>query len=573
MQRTKKAQSLIQLALFAGIVIFLNILANARLGDRSLYGAIDLSEDKRFTLTQGSKNLLRNLDEVVYVKILLDGELPAPLKRLRSATQDMLDDFRARSTYIDYDFENPSQGSAQQANVRMENLRKEGIFPMTFTVVKKGNREDKTIYPFAVVNYKGRSMPVNLMENQIPGESDEVALNNAVSLLEYKLANAIQKLQQPAKPNVVFIDGHGELPGPEIADFERSLQQQQYNTGRLVLDSVLAIDAQISALVVAKPLRPFSEQDKFKIDQYIMNGGKVLWMLDMVRMDLDSLRRGPEYLPPPYELNLEDLLFRYGVRLQPNLVLDLQCTPIFVATGQQGSQQQQQPIPFPYHILGLASPAHPVSKAVGPVSLQFASSIDTIRTKTPVQKTIILHTSPRTRVQYLPVRMGLEFLRYIDEKKFDKGIMPLGVALEGEFSSMYENRLSENMAEGMQKLGLQYKSRSPRTRQIVIADGDVGHNKYLPARDQIVPLGYSQVENRFYANRALLLNAVEYLLDQNGIIAARGKNVQLRLLDTAKAQSEKGKWQLLNLGLPILLLLLFVFGYGRWRRWRYGRSL
>ena len=571
MSKSKKTQSLLQMGLFLGIVVFINILANARLGNFALYRSFDLTEEKRFTLTDGTKNLLRNLDEVVYVKVMLDGKLPAELKRLRASTIDILDDFRGQSSLVDYDFENPMAGKPEQVNARMEQLRKEGMFPMSFTVKKGAQRDETPIFPYAIVNYKGRAYPVNLMENQDMTQSSDVVLNNAVSLLEYKLANAIQKLQETNKPNVAFTMGHGELGTNERKDFEGSLRKF-CNTGTLFLDSVTSISPEISALIVAKPLRPFSEKDKFKIDQYVMGGGKILWMLDMVRMDKDSLFVHPEYIPGDYQLNLDDLLFRYGVRVQPNLVLDLQCSLIWIATGKQGTQQQRQPIAFPYHILTLSNPDHPVSKSVAPVNLLFASTIDTaIRTKTPVKKTALLSTTPRTRLQYLPARLGLEFLRYIDPEKFNKGPQVVAVAMEGTFPSMYENRLTPEMESGLTQLGLQYKSVSVPTRQIVVADGDVAKNKYLPNREQVIPLGYNEVENFIYANKEFLQNAVEYLLDKNGIIAARGKEVRLRMLDTTRAQEEKTWWQLVNIVFPLILIGVFGFGYGWWRKRKYAR--
>lgn len=565
-------QSLLQMGLFLGIVVFLNILANARLGNFALYRSFDLTQEKRFTLTDGTKNLLRNLDEIVYVKVMLDGKLPAELKRLRSSTIDVLDDFRSQSALVDYDFDNPMEGKDAEVNARMEQLRKEGMFPMSFTVMKGAQRDETPVFPYAVVNYKGRSLAVNLMENQDPSQSADVVLNNAVSLLEYKLANAIQKLQQVSKPNVLFTVGHGEIGPNERKDFELTLRKF-CNTGTIFLDSVTHINPEISALIVAKPLNAFSEKDKFKIDQYVMSGGKILWLLDMVRMDKDSLFAHPEYIPGDYQLKLDDLLFRYGVRIQPDLVLDLQCSPIWIATGKQGDRQQRQPIAFPYHILTLSNPDHPVSKSVAPVNLLFASTIDTaVRTKTPVKKTVLLTTSPRTRLQYLPVRLGLDFLRYIDPNKFNKGTQVVSVAMEGIFPSMYENRITPEMQTGLTQLGQTYKTQSVPTRQIVVADGDIAKNKYLKMRDQVVPLGYNEVENFIYANKEFLQNSVEYLLDKNGIIAARGKEVRLRMLDTTRAQSEKSWWQLVNILFPLLLIGAFGGLYGWWRKRRFTRA-
>lgn len=570
-KNSRKIQSLIQLGLFLGIVLFLNILANARINGRALYTYLDMTEEKRFTLTDASRRLLSDLDDVVYVKVLLDGDFPAGFRRLQSATQDMLDDFRSVSGFVEYDFANPNDGSVKEINARREQLAKDGINPINLRVKGVEGTEERQIYPYAVVYYKNRNIPVNLLENEVPGVPPEVILNNSVSLLEYKLANAIQKLQAARKPNILFTKGHGELMGLETADLEKTLREF-YETGRIDLDSVVAIGPEASALVIAKPTRPFSEKDKFKLDQYVMNGGKVLWLLDQVRVDLDSLRGRSSYYPNEYGLNLDDLLFRFGIRIQPDLVLDVQCSRIPLATGMVGNAPQFDYFRYPYHLVVAPRIDHPIVKSLGAINLRYPSSIDTsVIVKTNLKKTVLLESSPNSRLQFLPVEMNFEFLREdLKEDKFNKPPQPLALLLEGDFPSMYENRVTESLLEGMKELGLEYKSRSVPNKMIVVSDGDIARNKVNLVQQSYSPLGYNEFERYLFANKDFIVNSLEYLLDDKGVIEARGKEVRLRLLDTVRAKKEKGFWQGLNIISPLAFLAIFGLIFNWLRRRRYG---
>ncbi|MCB9082254.1 MAG: gliding motility-associated ABC transporter substrate-binding protein GldG [Lewinellaceae bacterium] len=572
-KRTQKAQSIIQLALFAGIVILVNILANARIGGRALYTYLDLTEEKRYTLTPATRNLLQEVDDVVYVQVLLQGDFPAGYKRLQAAVTDMLEDFRSESGYVEFAFEDPLAGTADQINARKEALAKDGIIPVNLQVMESGERSEKLTYPYAIFNYKGRRQAVNFLENQIPGVPPDLILNNSIALLEYKFAEAIQQLRSPEKPAVVFTAGHGELTPLETGDWENTMRES-YNTGRLVLDSVPAISPEIKVLVVAKPRIPFSERDKFKIDQYVMQGGKLLWLLDMVNVELDSLRRG-EYLPGDYNLALDELLFRYGIRIQPNLVLDMQCTQIPLATGVVGNAPQFEYFRYPYHIVTIPRSDQLIVKSLGPVNLLYASSIDTtVRTRQPLQKTVLLTSSETSRLQYLPLRMNFDFLRYdLDASKFDAGPQPLALLVEGSFTSLYENRVTESMQEGLRALNLTFQSASPANKMIVVADGDIARNRFDPKTQRVAPLGYNEFERYRFANKEFLMNAVAYLLDGSGLIAARGKEVKLRLLNRTKVKAERTQWQLINLLIPLVFLGLFGLGYQFWRRRRYGRTV
>ena len=575
MKRSPKIQSLLQLLLFAGIVIFINILANARIGNTSLYGSLDLTEEGKFTLTKNTRQILDSLDKVIFVKVLLDGEFPAGFKRLQRETRELLEDFKARSPLVEYVFSDPNAGSIDEINERRKQLKDDyGMNPVQFNVGTKSGTSRQLIYPYAIISMGERDLTINLLENEIPGVLPDETINTSVALLEYKFANAIQKLMQsPAeKPAILFTAGHGELSELETADLENDLRQY-YNTGRVVLDSVPVLPDQVEVLVVAKPHDAFSDKDKFKIDQYIMGGGKVLWLIDRIGVDLDSLSGRREFYPKPNDLALDDQLFKYGIRMKDELVLDMQCSTIPLATGMVGNAPQFDYFRYPYHLAVAPQSSHPVVKSLGVVNLLYASSIDTsVQTKTRVEKDVLLQSSPNTRVQLIPVEMNFEFLRYdLDPDKFNQEPRVLALALEGVFPSMYENRVTESMLDGLAQLGMEFKPQSVPTKMIVVSDGDVARNKINPQNQSISPLGYNEFDRYLFANKDLLLNALEYLLDDKGVIEARGKEVRLRLLDTVKAKRETAFWQLFNIGLPLAFLLAFGLLYNWMRRRRFAR--
>ncbi len=570
--KNRKVQSLVQLVLFAGVLLFLNILANARIGGRALYANLDMTEEKRFTLSDATRNQLEKLDDVIFIRVLLEGEFPAGFRRLQSATRDVLDDFRSVSGYIEYEFDDPGAGTTEEVNQRRQELAKDGITPVNLRVKGVEGASEKLIYPYAIIYARNRKYIVNLLENEVPGVPPEVTLNNSVSLLEYKLANAIHRVFLVRKPNVIFTAGHGELGPLETADLEKSLREF-YETGRVNLDSVIRIGGEASALVIAKPTLPFSEKDNFKIDQYVMNGGKVLWLLDKVAVSLDSLRGRQSYYPNEYNLDLDGLLFKYGIRIQPDLVLDMQCSNIPLATGMVGNAPQFDYFRYPYHLVVTPQSNHPVVKSLGPVNLFYASSIDTaVQTGTAMEKTVLLQSSRNTRTQLIPVEMDFDFLRYdLQADKFRQEPRVLAMALDGVFPSHYANRVTESMLEGLNSLGLEFKARSAPTRMIVVSDGDIAKNKVNLQNQSFSPLGYNEFDRYLFANKGFIMNALEYLLDENGMIEARGKEVRLRLLDTARAREESSFWQLFNIGLPLAFLAAFGLVFNWVRRRRFAR--
>ena len=566
--QSKKTQAFISIALVAAILLIVNILATMK------NGHWDLTEEKRFTMTEPTKRQLHDLKDVVFVRVFLDGKFPASFKRLQGATREMLDDFHAMNPYVEYKFEDPSVGGTLEERKRhYEELAKEGLVPTRLRLVNDKEKTEQYIFPFAEFNYRNRKVIVKLLENDVPGQNQEVSINNSVSLLEYKMSNAIQKLLKNDRPNIIFTEGHDELKKEETADLEQTLRAF-YDTGRMNLDSVLNIPfkdsmKRVDILVVAKPKTAFSEKQKFQIDQYVMQGGKVIWLIDRLTAELSDMQKTGQMVPVEYPLNLEDLLFRYGVRIDPKLVLDMESSRLPMKVGMTGNQPQMELFQWFYFPIVAPSSKHPIVRSLDRVWLQFPSPIDTIRTtKGNVRKSIILTSSKHARLQATPTTLNFEILRYpVDPSKFDKPNIPLAVMLEGEFPSLFENRVTPEQLAMMQQLGLTFTPLSKETKMLVVSDGDVARNEYDARQGALLPLGYNRFDNYKFANKDFLMNAIEYMLDDKGIIEARGKEVKLRLLDTQKAKDNTTLIRLLNILLPLVFLGVFGAIYF-WRRKR-----
>jgi ABC-2 type transport system permease protein len=559
----KRNQSLIQLGLVLGIAIFLNILGNA------FFTHFDLTEEKRFTLTEPTRKLLDSLQDVVYVEVMLEGEFPAGFKRLQRSVRELLDDFRSESGWIEYEFVDPNSGTTEGINLRRQELAKDGIVPTNLRVKGTEGTSEKLVYPYAKVNYKGRTAVVDLLDEQARGSNPEEQLNNSISQLEYNFANAFLKLMTGGKDVVAFLVGHGELNELERKDLVRSMRTY-YEVGTFNLDSAAYIPQNVRVLVVAKPRYPFSDKHKFMIDQYVMNGGKVLWLIDRLNVELDSMRGTNAYVPIDYPLELDDILFKYGVRVNPDLVLDLQSSRIPMVIDPKGTQELFKWFYFP---IVFPTTQHPVVKNLDGINLFFPSSIDTVKTKTGVQKTVLLTSSDKSRLQFSATRLNFEILRYDpDPTKFNQPHIPLAVLLEGEFPSLFENRLTQDFEDFLKNNNQTFKAVSNPTRMLVVSDGDIARNLIAnPEMGQVMPLGFNRFERYQFANKDFLLNAIEYLRDREGIVAARGREVKLRLLDTVKAQEQATTWQLVNIGLPLVFLLIFALLYHWWRRNRFAK--
>ncbi len=573
-RKKKKTNAPSRKADITNFILLLLILLLVNVIGQYYYARLDLTEEKRYTLTGATKKLLHNLDNDITIEVLLDGKFPAGFKRLKKATKEMLEDFRAQSPYLHYYFRNPNEGTVEEINKNRKALAEKGIVPVRLSVKDKSGTSEQFIYPVAIVHYGSRAMIVNLLENSNPTLNPEVALNNSISLLEYKFANAIQKLRMSFKPAIVFTQGHGELAPIMIKDLTKTLSQY-YDIGFVNPDTIIHIPPKlVDILVIARPQSEFTEKEKFIIDQYAMNGGKLIWLIDKLIVSLDSLAATGKYVPIDYRLNLDDQLFKYGARIQPNLVLDLECARIPLRVGKSGNGPQLDMFSWYYWPTVLPYSKHPIVKGLDRVWMRFGSTIDTIRTKTPVKKTILLASSKYSRVQYIPTELNFEILRYPPKpEKFNKGPQPMAVLLEGEFPSLYAGRVPLKMQAGLDSLKIPFRPRSVPTKMLVVSDGDVIRNEVNFRKKSYEPLGVNRYERSgiTYANKDFIVNAIEYMLEDEGIIAARAKDVKLRLLDTVRAEKEKTKWQLINIALPLVLLAAFGWLYNLIRRRRFGR--
>jgi gliding-associated putative ABC transporter substrate-binding component GldG len=570
LERSYRNQALLQFVLGVALLVIINVLAGARLGDTRLYGAVDLTEDKRFTLTAGTRQQLTQLKEPVLVRVLLGGELPASYARLRSAVTETLEDFSGYARRLEYELVDPLAGDPEAVRQRQEDMATDGIIPVTDYQQTAGERTARAIYPYLLIYYGNRQRIVPLLETARPDVPITQQLNQAENLLEYRITRAIRTLTDDEKPLIAFTQGNGELPGPYFVDLYQELRKF-YNVEPLYLDSFAAIPQEVELLIVAKPTIPFTDFDAFKLDQYVMNGGKVMWAIDGVGMDYDSLRQSGEFYPQTRTTGLEDLFFRYGFRLGNQLILDLANTPIPIATSQGQGGPKFTLVPFPYHTLALPASEHPVVQNIDAVDTRYPTVIELLDNQTATV-TPLLASSDNARRQRLPSPIDLDAQKFsVDLERFNESDLPIAVLLEGSFRSPYANRLSRDNEQQLRAAGMDYRAESPATRMMVLSDGDILANAYSTRSQQAGTLGVNQWSGIPYANKTFLLNAVEYMLNPDGVIQSRSKQVKLRLLDQNRALAEAGYWRVLNLALPLLALSLFGLLFTYIRRRRYAR--
>ncbi len=562
-----KRNNIVRIVLFLGLLIAINIISSY------INGYIDLTEDKRFTLTEPTKKVIKNFEDHVYIKVLLDGDFPSGFKRLQTATKDLLDDFRALNPNIHYVFEDPTAGSRQEVIDRRDKLAKHNIIPTSLQYYDGTQTVTKAIYPYAIINLGERQTAVQLLEEQQPGLDENIVLNNSVALLEYKIADALQKLQDVEPKTIIFTDGSGELPVQSTYALEKSLRKF-HNTGRIVLDSVVNLSTKIDLLIVAAPTKPINQKNLFKIDQYIMNGGKVIWMIEKLDADLDSIAKYKFYVPRDIVSGVDELLFKYGVRVESNLIMDLESTRIPQVAGMQGDKPQMQLFTWPYHPAIAPKSSHPIVKNLDRINMFFPSSIDTLKTATPVKKTILLESSAYSRLQYNPVRLNFEILKSpLVPEKFDDGNKPVAVLLEGVFESAYKNRVSEDFKKTLESMKMEFRDESLPTKQIVISDVDFTKSIMNNRTQQPEEIGFNKWEVRYFkGNKDFITNAIEYMLDENGVLQARSKDIKLRLLDKVRTKAEKTKWQVINIVLPLVFLFIFGILFNYLRKRKYGKK-
>ena len=564
---TNRRDAVLTLGLVFTILLLLNVVS------RYYYFRLDLTAEKRYSISKPSKKLAADLKDVVTVKVYLDGDLNAGFTRLKESTRNLLNEYRAYGgKNIEFQFIDPmAVQNLDERKALMTDLIQRGLSPTNLTTKSKTDSKQQLIFPGAIVTYGGREMPVQLLENQI-GFSPQQILNNSEILLEYKFSNAIKKLTQYRSPRVVFIQGHGELTNLETADIQNTLLSLQYEVKDFDLHNNYQIPAKIDVAVIAKPRVAFDEKDKYKIDQFIMHGGKVLWLVDGTTAAMDSLKTSPTgQFAQGNDFNLDDMLFKYGVRVNTDVVQDINlCNPIPLIVGQMGNAPQTEMFPWYYFPLLISDNNHAIVRNLDPVAGFFVSTIDTV--KNPgVNKTILLHTTDNAKAQLAPTRIHFGILQnkpnpaYYNQPK-----LPVAVLMEGEFESAYKNRLSpEFLAASDTVENLKFVEQSPKSKMIVIADGDIIRNE-VRNDSSAYPLGYYMYTKQQFANKDFILNCIEYLIDDSGILETRNKEVKLRMLNTVKAEDEKLKWQLINIALPILFIILSGLTFGYYRKRKYA---
>jgi ABC-2 type transport system permease protein len=519
-----------------------------------LFKRFDLTTEKRYTLSESTKKLLKKLDDVLYIKVYLQGDFNPNFTRLKNETKEILDEFRAYSNgNLEYELINPLENTNKEETDKVEKqLYDKGIMPEQIVDRSSQKVSETFIWPGAIVSYKGRESVWQIYKRQLGFEAEH-SINNSIQELEYGLTNAIQKTILIRKPEVLFIEGHDELDTLRGADFMRSLAEY-YNVARVKINNKLYALKGADAIIIAQPDSMFDEKDKFIIDQFIMHGGKALWLIDPVYVNRDTLTTRGYSLGFKNELNLDDILFRYGVRLNPVLVQDLQSAQVPVNVGFKKGQPDFKPFYWHYYPLLLPSSNHPIVKNLDLIKTEYIGTIDTVSAK-DIKKTVLLQTSKYTKTQPTPVRIlaGQVKLKP-QESQYKNSFQNVAYLLEGSFDSNYKNRITSRILTDSL---FDFIGKSKPTKMIVISDGDIAKNEYQRSTGMIYPVGYDIYSKQQFANKTFLLNCMNYLLDDEGLLNLRSREVKLRLLDKKKILAHSNKWKLINVGFPLLIIICF----------------
>ncbi|MHA7829972.1 MAG: gliding motility-associated ABC transporter substrate-binding protein GldG [Flagellimonas sp.] len=537
-------------------VVAINLLASF------VYTQFDLTEDKRYTLSEPAVAVAQKFETPVIVDVLLDGNIPAEFAKLKTETIQLLKSFGSKNSNIKYNLVDPLEDSEnpQETVAQLQSL---GLQPANITVEENGKVSNELVFPWAMVNFNDQTVKVPLLKNKL-GSTAEDRINNSVQQLEYAFADAFTKLSIEEKKSIAVIKGNGELNDIFIADYLTTIRDY-YNIGAITLDSVATNPQNVldqlksfDLAIIAKPTEAFTDQEKYVMDQYMVQGGKSIWMVDQVNMEMDSIYAGGgEAIAIPRDLNLKDLFFKYGVRINPVLVNDLYFTQIVLASG-EGNDSQYNPLPWFYYPMVFSQNNHPINTNIEAVRFQFTSPMDVL--ENDYNKTILLQSSPLSKTDGIPRVVNLDMInQQPDEETYNNGGLPLAVLIEGNFTSMYKNRVKPLKLQNTTEEG-------PENKMIVISDGDVIKNQLRNGRP--LELGYDKWTSNFYGNKEFLVNSTNYLLDNTGLINIRNKKVSIPLLDVKKIAEQKTKWQLVNIGLPVVLTLMFglFFGYYRKRK-------
>jgi gliding-associated putative ABC transporter substrate-binding component GldG len=548
------------------VIVALNVAA------AYLHGRWDLTAEKRYTLAASTRSLLKNLDAPVTIEVYLKGKYPAGFRQLADATRELLEEFQQYGgNNIRFTFLNPGTDLPDSMRTSFQDsLMARGILPFNLQVQEDGKDAfaERLIFPGAVIQYKGRENAVNLLKSQ-GGLDPMAALNNSEALLEYKFANAIYQLQQEERPLVGYMLGHGEPEGANIYDALKTLHEQ-YQVDTINLRSDSHIPREFDAIMFVRPAETFTDEDKLKIDQYVMNGGKVIWFIDNLNASVDSLR-GRDFVAFDRGLQLEDLLFKYGARVNLDLVQDLQSDVIPLVVGNIGDKPQIQPVPFPFFPLFTPTNAHPIVKNMDLVMSRFANSVDTVKGG-DIRKTVLLASSEHSRVLRGPVQVTLESVQQQpNPRDYRLRNVPVAVLLEGRFPSLFNHRLGAAEQKALETAsGKPFKAIADTIgKMIVVGDADIITNA-VSQKNGPLQMGVNEFNPQYvFANKEFFLNSIEYLTSKTPIMDTRNKELTLRLLDPEKIKNGRTKWQVIAFAVPIGAILLFamVFQFIRQRKY------
>ena len=530
---------------------------------------IDLTSDKRYSIADQTKMLMAKTDSPLKVVVYLDGDLNPGFLRLKKSTAELLDELSVYSNHnIDIQFENPSLAdSPEQREKKYTELQNRGLAPTAvYERDKEGKSIQKVIFPWIEMTYKGKKVQVCLLKN-ILGNSGDENLNISVENLEFEITDGIRRLVNTEVSKIAFLEGHGELSEAETYDISKTLSKYfQIDRGTIATNATILDN--YKAVIIAKPTKPFSESDKFIIDQYIMHGGRVLWLLDGVRISKENL--STIGLSPAIELdlNLNDQLFRYGVRINPVLLQDVQCASVPVNIARVGATPQFEPTPWYFAPLLLTSPEHPITRNITEVRSEFCSGIDLVGDNKQVKSQLLLATSDNTHIVGAPTTIDLsQKIKPNDKAYFNAGYVPVAVAMEGNFESDFANRM---IPAGLTNTS-PIRRQSLNTRQIVVADGGIIRNETTEKDSTTLPLGFDRYMNQQFGNKDFIQNAVLYLADNDGWMQLRSRTLKLRLLNKKITNEDRITWELINVLVPLGFLLIFGIGYQIQRKRKYTK--
>ncbi len=556
-----KKNSLRQLGIIAAVLVAINIFGNY------FFKRFDLTKDKRYTLSESTLNILKTVDSPLYIDVFLEGKFPPEFKRLQTETKQLLEEFSAYNSNIIFQFVNPIEKEEERVEV-MKKFYERGLMPLSITVEDKGKQSQEVVFPWAVASYGDKSTKVGLLKN-LMGATTEEKVISSVQHMEFAFADALNKITKEKQKKIAILRGNGELEDPYIADFLKTVRES-YFVGPFTLDSVAKRPIEtIEALqkydmaIIAKPTEAFTDEEKQVLDQFIINGGKTLWLIDAVKADMDSLYTQPEILAYPLDLNLTDQFFQYGIRLNSQLVKDEQATAIKLATGQEGSQTQYQEFVWRYAPFIYPASNNPIVKNMEGIKFDFTNPIEIL--KNDIKKTVLLTSSEYSKPVGTPITIALDIVTE-ETKPTDYpngGLIPVAVLLEGKFKSVYKNRV-------LPIKDSKFKDTGKTSKMIFISDGDVIKNQ-LDKDGYPMELGFDKFTNNLYGNKEFLMNCTNYLLDDNGLISIRSKDVDLPLLDKEKVYENYTFAQLITIGLPLAILALFGFLFTYLRKRKYAK--